>query len=181
MKKRIVWITGLVLAGAVALLVVWGRIDWTDRSNVLAALYGGPQGLDLIAHPDRIEAYRLAPQTDEFDSDKATLADYRITSGPIAVPNSVAATISEALSAPGSYMWDSVKGCHPSFEVRLTFLRGLERIDVLFCFGCMILRAAEYENFDYAMPAMVRAVKAIFPNDPEIQRLREDGRRSPKS
>ena len=70
------------------------------------------------------------------------------------------------------------KGCEPVFGVGVTFARGEQSVDVLFCFECDILavyqggRGVGDEDFDPARTRLVRLVKKFFPADDVIQQLK---------
>ena len=71
------------------------------------------------------------------------------------------------------------KACLPQPGVRLDFIRGDDRLSVLLCFECDM--AMDFLNgsyvgggdFDDVRPALVGAVRPLFPNDAKIQSLTE--------
>ena len=142
----------------------------------LVKLYGGPKGFAVLQKPDRVEAFRLSHAIGE---------EPVITAGPLKVEPPIAGQIVSILSAQKSYGWEFGKGCIPNWGVRLSFYRGADRLDVLLCFECDILavswngKKAQHEDFDPVRAELVRAVKALFPDDPVIQKLLENRTESP--
>jgi hypothetical protein len=179
MKRRI-----LVIAALALLLIAAGLaavcVDWDDRSEQLAAMFGGEDALETVRHPLRVEAYRLGRPPAEIDNREADPSDYPVVAGPVQLPKSLAEESSRALLSQGTYGWIGVKGCGPPvYGAQMTFLRGPDRIDVFFCFSCNFLlvrrngRITGGEDFDDSRAVFVRAVKAAFPTDEVIQGLLE--------
>lgn len=138
-------------------------------------MFGGAAGFETIAKPERVEAYRIRPPPSERDIKAIT--DYSIIAGPVRLTPQTASELSEALTSPKSYVWESAKACMPEYGVCFTFLRGGNRVDVLVCFECDILlvalngSTAGGEDFDPVRAVLVRAAKASFPVDDVIGRL----------
>jgi hypothetical protein len=181
-KKRFIFIAALmVIAGGLA---IWGIVR-RARYESVAEMFGGKYSLQTVQHPTRVEACCLGPLPQGISWQEASLGDYPVTSGPFEVVKTIAEPASEALLSPDTYGWDFAKDCAPVYGVRLSFLRGSERIDVLFCFECDVLlvgrngRVTGGEDFDFGRSVFVRAVKAIFPDNEVIQRLRENRRGRP--
>jgi hypothetical protein len=177
MKRRI------VLASVVCVIVVvtiatafWLRSK--DTKNPVETMLGGIQVVETLREPDRVEAYRLKPVDFYGELQQSTVADFSIESGPIDVPREIRTRVSTALLADDSYGWDYAKPCVPRYGVRLTFIRGTERVDILFCFECDTLAVFHNdsvsggEDFDPARPIFVKAVKVLFPQDKVIQKLK---------
>jgi len=161
--------TRLPLALA-ALAVVAGRPD----DGRVADLYGGEANLAVVARPDRVTASRL-----ERAEPLGTIpAEDAVKVGPVPVPEELARSISKALASGDSYLWDVAKGCIPSYEVRLRFERGDERIDVYLCLNCKVLAIRKGnqelggEDFDPIFPLLLKAAQQLFPDDEPIQSLR---------
>ena len=86
-------------------------------------------------------------------------------------------TFRSTLLDVSSYEWDSVKGCIPTPGVRIQFKKGVEVVDVLFCFECDILAVCYNgvmvggKDFDNARGTLLSVVKELFPDDLAIQQL----------
>ncbi len=175
MKRRLV-LASVVFVN-VAVTIAAGFWAWSNEpSSPVERMLGGAQVVETIREPDRVEAYRLKPDTAYWGLAKITISDFVATAGPIDVAPQIQARLSNALLSPDSY-WDGFKPCVPEYGVRLAFFRGTERVDVLFCFECDMLlvfhndRVSGGEDFDQARPVFVKAVKEVFPQDKAIQKL----------
>ena len=162
----------------VAVIAAAAGAKWFLMARSLATpellkLYGGDAGFAVLQKPERIEAFRV--------SDPRRSNEPIVTEGPVAVTGSVAQELVSVLSSHQPYGWDYAKGCVPEWGARLSFYRGTDRVDILLCFQCDLLMVSlngtqttgDVEDFDPIRPQLVRAVKAIFPNDPELQALPE--------
>ncbi len=142
----------------------------TAPDRQLLKLLGGTRGLAALLKPERMEAFRL----DHTISEKPV-----VKNGPVAVGKDTVKELTAVLAAPGSYLWNMGKGCIPVRGVRFSFFRGDDRLEVLLCFNCDILGVRlndgelQDQNFDRVRPQLMRIVKAIFPDDPVIQKLSE--------
>ncbi len=154
-------------------LAACGRADWR-----IGKLYGGRGSVELLTAPDRIEAFRIAP--DPARDARATdpvLGRFPILGDAVAVPAEDAAALSAILLDPDTYDWDRAKGCDFRPGVGLRFHRRVSHLDVALCFECdelMIFRqgqVAGMEDFDAARPRLVAIVRRLFPDDPAILAL----------
>lgn len=98
--------------------------------------------------------------------------------GPaVEVPPALAAELSAALASSDSYLWDSAKGCKPSWGAKLVFFRGPHRVDVLLCYECKLLetyldgKRIALEDFDPIEPLLISAALKLFPEDEEMRKL----------
>lgn len=132
-----------------------------------------PAAAAIIKSPTTVTAYRLADSS--FYQTK--VADYKTKGDSVDVAGETSKSLSAALLDPRGYLWDLAKACEPIYGVRLQFARNDESVDVVFCFECNILTvyhngaALESEDFDPLRPALIAAMKKIFPDDGEIQSL----------
>jgi hypothetical protein len=160
---------GAIIVGTI-LAVTAGAIWFRAARAELLKLYGGPAGFAALQSPERVEAYRLSHSIGREPT---------VTEGPVAVNPSVAKQLGTVLSAHGAYGWNFAKGCVPVWGVRLSFYRGTDRVDVLLCFECDILRVSlngtnsGNEDFDPIRPHLLRVLREIFPDDQEIKTLPE--------
>lgn len=145
-------------------------------------LFGGAENMAIVREATRVEAYRVVPPegTEPMIDDISPL-DYKVVAGPMTVPTEMATEMSKALLSPETYGWDYVKACgHPVYGVKLSFFQESERVDVYLCFRCSTLAVVRDdqvfggEDFDNAEQVFVKAVKALFPDDAEIQAIRDE-------
>jgi len=177
MKRRLVLAAVVcVIAAATIAAAFWLRSN--EPKTPVETMLGGAQVVETIRGPDRVEAHRLKPYDFIASERESTLADFPVESGPVDVSREVHSKVSAALLTHGSYGWEYAKSCIPRYGVRLTFIRGTNRVDILFCFECDILlvfnndRVSGGEDFDPARPVFVKAIKQIFPQDKVIQKLK---------
>jgi hypothetical protein len=159
-----------VAAVLAALCTVWGEDPLIKRF--------GDEGVELLLKPEKVKAYRLRPTASESDIHVGRSVDeYPIVGESVAIPALTTEQLIALLSQPEREL---AKACIPAPGVRLDFIRGSETLQVLLCFECKILivyqdgKLVGGGDFDSSYVDLLRAVKAIFPNDPEIQALKED-------
>lgn len=172
MSTKIASVVGIALTALAATYGLQGMLPAeAGSSSKLGTLYGGPKGFAVLKNPERIEAFRLSHVAGE---------EPVVTAGPIKVEQPTSQQIVSLLSADKSFDWNLGKGCIPIWGVRLSFYRGTDRLDVLLCFQCDILgvslngKELKFEDFDPVHAQLVKIVKVIFPDDPEIQKLSEE-------
>jgi hypothetical protein len=180
--KYVLSIVVLVIATALTTvywIVTTNRLQ-QEHAAAVVTMFGGDESLAIVAHPEKVEAYRLGLLPEGVDTGKATLADHPITGGPVEVPPAVGADLARVLKSGESYGWDYDKLCGaPVFGVAVSFHRAADRIDVLFCFKCNVLLVERNgsitggEDFDPIRPILVRSIKLLFPADAVIQSLGE--------
>ena len=87
------------------------------------------------------------------------------------------ASLKRVLLDQQSYELLSAKGCEPIFGVGVTFEKGADTVDVLFCFQCDILVVYHHdedvggEDFDPVRPTLISVMKQTFVDDDVIQGL----------
>lgn len=144
-------------------------------SKNVVKLFGGEQAVEIIQNADRVDAYRQSPESYH----QSLLSEYKILYGPVVVVEAEKKELQLALLANDSYMWDVAKGCEPDYGVRVEFSRGVERVDILFCFGCSQLqiyrngKSVSGEDFDPIEKKLINIAQRIFPEDQAIQELGE--------
>jgi hypothetical protein len=127
-----------LLLTAAGISIAFGALIpfWPTDHRTVRRLWGGPDGLALLRHAERVEAYRLGALSNINDWQTARVSDYPTTAGPVAVPNAVVARLARALGDPKSFLWDDAKACIIRPGVRLDFIRGNDRLQILLCFEC---------------------------------------------
>jgi len=144
-------------------------------------LFGSVENMAIVREATRVEAYRLAPPKG-FDTkfEDVSPLDYEVVSGATVASDEMAQRLKSTLLSPDTYLWDIAKACgYPVYGVKASFIRGDDRVDVYFCFGCSMLAVVRgqtvyiAEDFDNGERVFVESVKALFPDDVEIQAIRE--------
>jgi hypothetical protein len=141
-------------------------------------LFGGSDGLQVVLRPDKVEAFRVAPQHKApKEEGSEIIGGASILSGPVAVDETTARELAEILRNSDTYGWDFAKGCKFDPGVVIRFASRTSTIDVVFCFHCEELqiwrdgRPVGGEDFDAASRKLAAIMKRIFPEDREIQDL----------
>jgi len=172
-KIKTAVLSGAIFVVAIVAVAIGAKWFFSAPSPELLKLYGGPEGIAVVQKAERVEAYLL-------DHDFRRGQEPTVKEGPVAISEPIASQLVSALSSHDSYGWSYAKGCIPVWGVRLSFYRGADRVDILLCFQCDLLqvslngnRTAGNEDFDPIQPQLAHAVKAIFPNDPNIQAVRD--------
>jgi hypothetical protein len=173
MKIKAVIVLGAITAVTVG--AIWFRAARAPAAPAptpeLLQLFGGREGFAVLQGAERIEAFRLNHPRGQEPT---------VTEGPVPVTRPIAPQLVSLLSAHDAYGWNSWPGCIPLWGVRLSFYRGADRIDVLLCFQCNLLSVSLNGtkigdgNFRPMRPHLVRAIKALFPNDQALQELPEN-------
>ena len=162
-----------VALAALAALPACRGPDWRVQQ-----LYGGPTSIDVLGHPQAVEAFRIDPVIPVKDKSAPRVGDFRILSGPVVVDAESAAELSRILLDPDTYDWFRAKGCDFTPGVGLRLMKDASRVDLALCFECdelMIFRHGRrvgMEDFDAARPRLVAVMKKVFPDDPKIQALK---------
>ena len=139
----------------------------------------GENGANNAANADIQRAYRISDAKREGDK---RIDGYKVVSGPEEIEAKTWAGLRTLLLDPNIYDWDLAAGCEFQPGVAVSLDRASTRatampVDVLFCFNCDELQVwyggkrVGMANFSNHRALFVRAMKQIFPKDPEIQKL----------
>lgn len=165
----------VVVAAAGAIYVA------TIGQSPMWRLFGGGENMAIVREATRVEAHRVVPPPGCIPmEDYISPLDFKIAAGPAGVPADMAKELATTLLSTDTYSWGSDKACgYPVYGVKLSFFRGSERVDVYFCFKCSVLAVVRDEqvvgraDFDHGERVFVDAVKKFFPQDAEIQAIRQ--------
>ena len=169
-----------LIAAATGLFTASANREKQERAETVSRLYGGEASRLALARASRADAYRLKPLTRAEAPEGGPPSGYPVTAGPIRIPARLAAEIGEALTSTTTHGVEVPRGCFPTYGVRIRFHAGADVVDVLLCFECNMLlvfhnnEKSGGEAFDFIRPILVRASKAIFPDDNQIQELDEN-------
>ena len=172
--RRLLAVVVVVAAVGAVYVVTFGR-------SPVSTLFGGAENIAIVRDATRVEAYRVVPPAGSKPvQDDISRFDFKVAAGPTAVPEEMAKELAVSLLSPGTYRWWGVKDCgYRVYGVKLSFFRGKDRVDVFFCFQCGDLAVTRdgktlgIGDFDEMKRPFVQAVKKLFPDDAEIQALRE--------
>lgn len=147
----------------------------------MSRLFGGAENMAIVREATRVEAYRVVPPPGSRPmEDFISPLDFTVASEPTTVPAEMAEELATTLLSPNTYFWGAAKACgYPVYGVKLSFFRGNDRVDVFFCFQCgdlAVTRDGEkfgIGDFSSLERPFVAAVKQLFPDDAEIQAIRE--------
>ena len=143
----------------------------------------GDPVVDVLKGATRVEAYRL--RDERADEGKPSVGRYVITSTGKAQDEAFAQRLAKVLLDERTYVFGSAKGCKFTPGIGFRVWNGdTAAVEVVICFDCdeLIVHAPKasdgsirgaMEDFDPARPALVRLAKEAFPEDKEIQALKE--------
>jgi hypothetical protein len=163
----------LLVVVAVAIGAYFALQNDSELADV-PSIFGGEEGMAILANPDKVEAYRLGKPTGPHHS--IDLKDYPTISPPVAISTADLETLQRLFTDRSSFR-HYYKACIPTYGVRLDYVRGNKELQVLFCFECESLdcwlegQLVGGADFDPVTDQLLRIVKSIFPNDPGIQTL----------
>lgn len=148
-----------------------------DGSNDVDKAVGGSENMAIIANPDSVNAWRTVASLKQAYRQGFQMPDLLAKAGkPIPVSKDLAAQLAKLLEDPRTYLrpGTSLKDCIPIPDVDIAFMRGNVEVDAYFCFECNVLVVAQVQSdIDRGRTAIVKVVKQIFPNDPQIQSLKD--------
>src|SRR5947208_1548362 len=172
------------------MLLLLAAIAGCERHNtqkdVIEQVFGSQARFDTVTKAETVTVQRVHyAKNKPRDSNK--LASYEHET-PITVTPAQAAELKKLLTQPGLYDLDTgsprtTKSCVVNYGIVATFHSRERAIQVGFCFDCNWLGMFEGAgdnaspikeeiDFDSIRKELVTLMKAIFPNDREIQALR---------
>jgi hypothetical protein len=182
--------TTSVLVGCGTLLLlatIVGCERHETQKDVVDKVFGNQTRFDTVAKAETVTAERVHLSK---NLDSSGLNSYQRGS-PITIASAQSAELRKLLTEPALYDFDSAttKSCIVNYGVIVSFHSGPRTIQVGLCFDCNWLGIFEgaggsgvpiKEEVDFASARkeLVKLMKAIFANDPEIQALRETTHRA---
>ena len=169
-----------VLASAALLAVVALTSSACRRSGPdwrITQLYGGPGSVQALTDPTRVDAFRVSPKAHGAEPGIAYVGIHAVTAGPIPVPKDVAVQLSTLLSDAATYDWRRTKSDPYLPTIGLRFTRDVSRVDIALDFTSNMLtihrhgKRISVEDFDDARPQLLTIVKALFPDDEDVQAI----------
>jgi hypothetical protein len=154
-----------------------------DESARVENLLGGSSSYSLVgghSFGGSVTALRVdSAKGATGDSGAGAIAGFPIISPAMPLTDADAAALGRILTDDATYDWGRTKGCRFRPEIVVRWTRLGSTVDALFCFTCdevAFLNDGKYvdtEDFDARRADLVRIVKRTFPDDVEIQALRE--------
>lgn len=179
----------LCLGAAAAFALLLGCGDGPRGLTPRVRQFLGERTVAAIQGATRVEAFRVDPQRRPAGSDPAgpAIGGYPITATVGEQGQEFASALADVLLEDRTYQFEIAKGCIFSPGVGFRLWKQHQAVAVLLCFHCDELEVLwedpagaaqrpEHEDFDAACPALVQLAKLAFPDDPEIQALRENQR-----
>jgi hypothetical protein len=153
--------------------------EWSylPTETALVRVFGNAKAVEVLRHPDRVEVQRLVGKYLSGDTDVSLLASYPAKGDAFQIPTDVASGISAALLNGENFGYRDMPNCATRYGVRLTYFRGADRVDVLFCFECGVLetfwnqRSIHSQSFA-SYNLFAAAMKELFPHDEQIQAIK---------
>jgi hypothetical protein len=182
MRKQASWFIAICLALSLGYFA-WHRLS--PRID-LEKLFGGPGNLQIVRSPDKVQVWKTEGFLNrQSDSRPEQRAFYRKGGEPKTVPSDLSKSLTEKLSNRSSYYSDtgSSKACVPMPGFVIAFTRAEGEVDIFLCFECGILAVQVGEkfkaeaDFDPSHNELLRIIKTLFPDDENVQSLRERKRR----
>jgi hypothetical protein len=147
-------------------------VDLAKLMNVL----GSQEAIDAIQNATTVRAFRFADE----ETTRPNLDDYKIAAGPVDIPDSDLSPMKKLFLDATKYH-NRIQGerCGTKYNVRLEFIAGEERVDVLICFSCGHLRMYHNrkvvfnEKFETDDPTLAGVLKKLFTGEAAIFWLRD--------
>ena len=155
-------------------LTMGGILGCTSEPSVVDQL--DPTTKAILNDPAFLESFRVDPETIIPTKDHSIGKFTIIAQGP-RLDREAARALAKILQ--GKEIRQSIKKCgfHPGVAFQIVDAKG-NSVDTLFCFLCdvMQLGGSDWQDFDLARGKVLRLAKRAFPDDPEIQGLKESRR-----
>src|SRR5258708_42170 len=153
------------------------------QQDVIQQVFSNQKNFNAITASQQITA-QLLHKID--DADQTRLIGYH-KDAPVPVSSEQIQKIKSLLQNPSSYRWNIGNACIPDYGVLFTFHSDQRTVRVAICFKCELLAVFEGEDdngkavsedriFSPMRPQLVTIAKSLFPNDKEIQGLKEKRR-----
>jgi hypothetical protein len=188
-RRPLLYRAALAIVVAVAAIFFLGQpLAWRSRAfrqwymsetvteDRIAISLGGAEVIEILRHPDKVEAV-LLEKPGSFGSGRP--ADYRERAESANVPLDIAKRIADILTTEHR-QHTAPKGCQPTYGVRLRYIAGDERVDIYLCFECATLQVLQNDqsvgwmNFDLIWTDIMHDVRRVFPNDPGLAVLEKE-------
>jgi len=156
--------------------------------DVTRSVFGDDATLKRFLAATNVTAQRLFLKADVKYGDQWDLGSYRRGETKV-IPETETKKLRSLFTAESSFLWHSepkndlieVKPCIPNYGVLLTFRDSAGPVSVALCFKCDLFaifrndyRVNKEEDFDLIYEQLVAIAARLFPNDPQIQKLKTE-------
>ena len=157
--------------------------DRVARRDVASEVFGSQKEFDAFLSATNATVQRVHYRG-KTNGNAGVLIEFGYEhDAPFPIATAQCEEMKRLLQKKSSYVWDSVKGCIPMFGMVAHFHSTNGTISVAFCFDCEVLLVFNSAvipskplngegDFDPINKQLVAIAKAIFPNDPEIQKIK---------
>jgi len=128
----------------------------------------GPQIIDILSKPDRVESFQLlAETTDETLPAKNQLAGYPILKvGPLLTASQIQ-TVQTLVFSEASYLFDISNRCPFRPDTGLRFIKADQEVDLLWSFACELWKVvyqghAKTEDFNATIRPQLQQLRAAW-------------------
>ena len=188
-QKLIISALGILLLSA-AVYFWQSRPSSPTQQDVIHNVFGGQNNYEVVITSTNVTAQLLHERREiEFDvnTNNHGKSNGYLIDPPVAVTSEQAGQIRQLLQSPSSFEFlflsGAAKACIPVYGVLFNFHSDQETVRVALCFNCDIIAVftgedvnsdgVGGEDFDPSHGKFIAIAKSIFPNDPEIQSLKE--------
>ena len=178
-----------MLAVPAALVLAIGAASWAEDekpkgpSDKVKAWMGGERPVGIIAGVMKVEVFRVNPEKPTEPMGKEC-GGYPIISTGKEQTRAFGLKIAAIVFDEKTYDWEKAKKCKFEPGVGFRLWREKDWVDIVLCFHCDELeistippgereRKTAHEDFDAARAALVKLCKEAFPDDKEIQGLKD--------
>jgi hypothetical protein len=148
--------------------------DWR-----IVQLYSGETSVDLLEHPAKVQAFRLAPVPAAPKTGDVHAGPYLASAAPVDVPADAAAELSSILGDADTYDWQRGAKRDPFRpQVGLWFVRGAYVLEIALDLANAQIgvyagdQPLGVQSFDAARPRLLAIAKRLFPKDDAITSLK---------
>jgi hypothetical protein len=183
-RKHSAFVTGTVL---LAIVAIAGCKRQAVQKDVVDYIFESQARFDAVANPETVTVQRLHLIKDQpLDRERLTAYEHE---APVTLTAPQAAQLGNLFTQPTSYDFspETGKACIVDYGVVAAFKNKEQVTRVAICFGCNWMGIFDGTNeaaapiksdidCDSIRKQLLNSMKAIFPNDPEIQALKETTR-----
>ena len=175
--KRIISIAAALLVIVLAMLLWLGFRVTQPTGDITTDIFGTAEVRSVFTTADTVSVQRLHWRHDP-PQNPHKLENY--DHGPsLPVPAATVQQLRALFQRTDSFAWNISKSCAPDYGVLFTFHSSQREVQLALCFQCGIFGTYDAgsevnaeEDFDPIADKLIQLIKPLFPNDPDIQRLK---------
>jgi hypothetical protein len=168
-----------VISAIAVLTIIAVALAIVARPEPLREVFSNT-GLTVLSDAERVDAYLLGRLPGNINWQRAVVTDYPPLGRPTTATDAQTKMLQSTLLDENNFEFGIAKACVFEPGVRMDFIRGADKLQILICFECDSLQSflnglpVGGEDFDTGRPELVRMVKTLFPDDPGIRKLAEN-------